>query len=486
VLELLGIEHGIVALTMSGLVDREWIAAVREEVAERLAGTFLEGAPIVEVDAPTGLGITDLEQALDTLLAETPTATDAGRPRLWIDRSFTVRGVGHVVTGTLTGGSLAVGDQLEIVPTPHDRKVPVRVRGLHSHNLGFDHVAPGHRVAANISGIAHTEVERGQALIRPDQWFVTNLVDASLTVLGSLDHAVSRRGAYLAYFGSGEHAVKLRILGPTEIAPGESGHVRLHLPVRLPIVMGDRYVLRESGRSETVGGGEAIDVAPVRSAARARPDRSVERFVAERGWLDVDLLERMTGVRPDPEVGGRWLVDPPVLALARERVAATVVAAGPIGLDLAEFSEQDRAILLLLGEEVVIDGRRVRSASSLPASVVVAAHPYLDALADAPFSPPAPAEFGVTAAELRTMIDTGMVVKRGAVVFSADAVSRAAVVVAGLLEENPGGVPLTVIRQALGTTRKYAVPLLEHFDATGVTRRRGELRIAGPRLPSLP
>ena len=133
------------------------------------------------------------------------------------------------------------------------------------------------------------------------------MVDADLQVLATLGHRVSRRGAYVAHLGTAEQPVRLRVLGPDSLAPGATGLVRLHLATALPLLPGDRYVLRESGRGETVGGGEILDVAPVLAATRAAPDRSVDRVIAERGWVGVDDLERLTGERSVPHprpVGG--------------------------------------------------------------------------------------------------------------------------------------------------------------------------------------
>src|SRR5207237_10863385 len=135
--------------------------------------------------------------------------------------------------------------------------------------------------------------------------------------------AVGRRGAHAAYIGPGEHPVRVRARGAAAIGPGEHGHVRLHLPMALPLLPGDRYVLRESGRGETVGGGEILDVAPVLPASRARPDRSVDRVVDERGWVGADDLERLTGERRSPTVG-RWIVSSGAMAAATERVRAAV------------------------------------------------------------------------------------------------------------------------------------------------------------------
>ncbi|MEZ5142580.1 MAG: selenocysteine-specific translation elongation factor [Acidimicrobiales bacterium] len=271
ILEGLGHRHGVVALTKVGLVDEDHRELARLDVVDHLEGTFLADAEIVAVDAVDGTGLAALRLALDRLLDDTPRATDLHRPRLWVDRSFAPKGAGTVVTGTLTGGRLAVDDELVVVPGER----PVRVRALQTHEHGEAEVGPGHRVAVNLSGISHHDVGRGDALVRAGQWHAVAVLDARIDVLGSLDHPVSRRGAYLAYLGSGEHAVRLRVLGPDVIEPGRSGFVRLHLPVPLPLLPGDHVVLRDAGRGETIGGGEILDVDPRLPAARARPDRDV-------------------------------------------------------------------------------------------------------------------------------------------------------------------------------------------------------------------
>ena len=138
---------------------------------------------------------------------------------------------------------------------------------------------------------------------------------------------MSRRGAYLAYVGSGEQAVRVRVLGADSLSPGHTGAVRLHLPVALPLLPGDRYVLRETGRDETIGGGEVLDVAPLLPASRARPDRDVDRVVAERRWVDAAELELLTGERRQPTVG-TWVVAPDALAADRDELRHRVEAAG--------------------------------------------------------------------------------------------------------------------------------------------------------------
>jgi selenocysteine-specific elongation factor len=472
ILDVLGVRHGLVVLTKVGIVDDDLRELARLEVEEAVAGTFLDGAPIVAVDAPTGEGLDELRSAIDSLLERTPTAVDHGRPRLWVDRSFAPAGAGTVVTGTLAGGQVAVDDELLLAPA----LVPVRVRAIQRLHEQVTVLEPGNRTALNLVGVSHGAVSRGDVLVRDGQWHHTDRFDASLTVLARLDHDVSRRGAYLAYVGSGEHPVQLRVLGEHPIEPGETGAVRLHLPRHLPLLPGDRYVLRDAGRGETVGGGEVLDVDPVLRASRAAPDRRTERVVAERGWIEADRLALLTGERVAP-VLGRWVVSPAALEESTARVRARLADAGPFGLDLATLDERDRAVAERL-DDVVLDAGRLIAADAVDP---LAGHPWLDALAAEPFTPPPPpADLG--RGEIRELVRRGEVVEVDGVAFGAPAIERACDEVRALLEQHPEGVTVAQIRDRLGTSRKFVLPLLAHLDGTGRTRRRGDLRIAGPRL----
>ncbi len=471
ILELLELKHGVIALTNVDQVDDDIRELARLEVDEHVADTFLEDATVVETAAPTGLGIDDLRGALDQMLAATPAAIDTNRPRLWIDRSFAARGSGTVVTGTLTGGPLTDEDELLILPGVRS----VRVRALQTLHEPERHVGPGSRVAVNLLGVDHASVGRGDALVRPGQWHDTRTVDATLRVLDSVTHDVNRRGAFVAYIGSGEFSVRVRILGPDSLRPGDEGPVRLHLPVALPLVPGDRFILRESGRSETVGGGEILDVDPQLPASRATPDKSIDRVVAERGWTDVDLLERLTGVRVEPTVG-RWVISGAALEQADDLIVAAVRDAGPLGLGLAALDDRHRALLDRL-DGVEINGGRVRMTGG---SDPLAAHPYAAALAADPFAPPGPE--GVDRGELRELVRRGDVIEQDGIFFAPSAIDEGASIVAGMLADQPDGVTVSAVREALGSTRKFTMPLLAHFDRTGRTRRRGDVRIAGPRL----
>ena len=474
ILQLLGIKHGLVALTKTGLADDDLRELARLEVEERVVGTFLEAAQIVEVDAIDRSGIAEIQAALDELLDGTPTAVDHKRPRLWIDRVFAAKGSGTVVTGTLTAGRVRVGDELTVLP---QRRI-VRVRALQSLYTNRTKVGPGNRVALNLSGISHDELSRGDVLVNAGQWHVTRRVDGRLKVLDAIDHPVTRRGAYMAYLGSGEFPVRVRVLGPTEIQPGAEGAVRLHLPVGLPLLPGDRFILRESGRGETLGGGEILDVEPIVAAAKARPDRRVDRVIAERGLVDVDELVRLTGERRNADVGN-WAVDPAVLKTSRAELSEAIATSGPLGLDIAKLDDFGRALLETV-EGVVVDHGHVRAIDAVD---TLTGHAYIDALEASPFAPPDPA--GIDRAELRELVRRGDVIEEKGVYFAASAIAAAAQVVAELLSRKPDGVTVAEVRDGWATSRKYTIPLLSYLDNNGITRRRGDLRIGGPRLPPL-
>ena len=473
ILDLLGVTRGIVALTKVGLADSDLVELALLDVEERVEGTFLEDAPVVQVDSLDGTGIDELKAALDELLATTPDAIDRGTPRLWVDRSFSAKGSGTVVTGTLTGGRLRIDDELEVLPAGKT----VRVRGLQSLHAERTKVGPGNRTAINITGVSHDEIGRGDVLVRAEQWHQTTVFDGALSVLDSLDHDVSRRGAHLLYLGAGELAIRIRILGPA-IAPGEKGNLRIYLPHPLPLLPGDRFILREAGRAETIGGGEVLDVDPQTKASEAVPDRSVDRVIAERGWVRIDDLFLLTGEKREPDVGD-WAVDPAALAEAVGQMRERIEGADALGLETASMSPTERATLELLPDVVVSGGRATLREAADP----LAEHSFVAAVRASPFAPPDPTD--VARDELRELVRRGDVVVEDGVYFAPEAITQAASLVAEMLAEKPEGVTVSEIRQRMGNTRKHAMPILARLDGTGVTRRRENLRIAGPRLPSV-
>ena len=498
ILDVLGVRHGVLALTHAAAVDAGRLAEVRAEVRARVAGTFLDQVPLVAVDAPAGIGLEGpggLRALLDAMVSAMPPAPDRGRPRLWIDRAFVIRGAGAVVTGTLADGTIRIGDHLEVVSADAAAPREVRVRGLESYGRRLSSAEPGRRLAVNLSGLEHHGAARGAALVRARQWHRCTVADAQLEVSPGLDHPVVGRGAYLAHLGTGEQSVRLRVLGGSGgsggsgagIDPGTTGTVRLWLSAPLPLVPGDRFVLRDAGREEVVGGGTLLDVAPVLPVSKADPDISVARVVAERGWVAADELERLTGEPATPTLG-RWVVDPEALERTRAAVDARVRQAGAPGLDLSVLAEHERAVVQTLPGLVISHGVAVAERSGATrgdaarggADADLLSHPYLAALRASPFDPPPPT--GVARNDLRRLVRSGLVVETSGLWFAASAVEDASMRVAALLAGKPGGVRVAEVRDALGASRRTVLPLLAHLDAAGVTRRNGDLRTAGPKL----
>ncbi|MEP4651484.1 MAG: SelB C-terminal domain-containing protein, partial [Ilumatobacter sp.] len=247
-------------------------------------------------------------------------------------------------------------------------------------------------------------------------------------------------------------------------------------PDALPLLPGDRYILRESGRDETVGGGEILDIEPVMRASRAAPDRTVERVVRERGWVDAVELERLTGEVVEPTLG-RWVTTPEAVAATIAAVMERVEEAGAVGVDLAAFDDRERAAIET-SDELVVDAGLV-----LPADAVdpYADHPFLAELMNGGFTPPSADH--VDRNDIRELARRGHIVENDGIVFHTDTIDEAARVAARLLADHVEGFTVAQFRDATGASRKFVLPLVSELDKRGVTRRRDDVRIAGPRLP---
>src|SRR5690606_6937999 len=259
ILQLLGIQRGLIVLTKVDLVEPDWLEMVREDVAERVRGTFLEGAPVVEVSAVTGAGLDELRQLMDEMLAAAPTRPDHGRPRLWIDRVFTVRGAGTVVTGTLAGGSLRLEQEVVVLP----RGARARVRNSQTHKRQVDTARPGSRVALNLSGLEREHVERGDVVAAPGFLQPSPVVRAVVRLLPTAARALPRVTEAQVHVGTAERTVTVRLLDATELPAGGEALADLHFDEPVALEMGDPFVLREPGIQATLGGGRVVDARPL-------------------------------------------------------------------------------------------------------------------------------------------------------------------------------------------------------------------------------
>jgi len=286
ILDLLKVPAGVIALTKTDMAEsEEWIELVEAEVMEVVEGTVLEDAPIVPVSAVTGQGLDRLRETLDEVLAEVPPRPDRGRPRLPVDRVFTVAGFGTVVTGTLSDGSLHVGQEVEILPAG----LKARIRGLQTHKHKIEVAVPGSRVAINLTGVGTDDLKRGDVVTIPGWLVPTQLVDARLDYLADAPRALRHNQEVEFFGGATEVMAHARLLGTRSLAPGQSGWLQFRLAERVPLVKGDRFIIRQPSPSLTIGGGVVVDPLPRRRHRRFRTE-VIQRLETLAHGTPADLL----------------------------------------------------------------------------------------------------------------------------------------------------------------------------------------------------
>ncbi len=525
ILDLLGIDRGVVALSRIDLVDDDWRDLVTEEVRELLTTTSFKGAPIVPVSATTGAGLDDLTAELDRVLDAT-TARDAnGRPRLPVDRSFAVRGFGTVVTGTLLDGEIRTGQELTVYPAGHT----VRVRGLQEHQEQVDWVTAGSRVAVNVSGIDADQVRRGD-LIAPSGALTPSLrLDCRITLLPDAPAALEQNDEVILFAGAAEIHGRVTLLEQETLAPGAETWVQLRLAAPAVALRGDRVILRRPSPAATIGGGIVVDPSPPRHK-RFQPGviRNLE-MLAEGTPADLllqvlgdDILEagalaRTSGV-PDAlsllpdlvsggdvviaaEIGAATISDRTmVLRHARfERLASTVetaLAEHHRAYPLSPGIRRDdvRSLLDIRSQRPFDALMRAMQAKGLARSdgAVVAAPEFLVRLdatlrqvADAfltsaranPFAPPSPDEHGVSPDLVNALVTLREVERiSGQIVYPMNIFETIRQRVLDKLGED-GQITLAEYRDMFGTSRKFAQPTLEYLDELRVTRRKGDVRV---------
>ena len=258
ILDLLDVDRGIVALTKVDLVDEEWIALVEEEIEELLADTTLNGSPIAPVSALTGTGIPALRTLIDEQIDVLPPIANQARPRMPIDRSFSISGFGAVVTGTLLDGELSVGDAVVIEPGG----IACRVRGLQSHEESLETAPPGARTAVNLSGVSANDIERGMVLTAPGWLAPTGAVDIRLRAVAGASKPLPHNATRTLHVGADEVQARVRLLEGDSLMPGESTWAQLRLERPIAAARGDHFVLRSA--DSTVAGGRIVDTRPRR------------------------------------------------------------------------------------------------------------------------------------------------------------------------------------------------------------------------------
>jgi selenocysteine-specific elongation factor len=510
IIDLLDVRRGVVVLSKVDLVDAEWLGLVTSEVLATLTGTSLDGAPVIPFSAVSGSGKAELIAALDMLFEGTAARPDLDRPRLPIDRVFTMSGFGTVVTGTLVDGTLTVGQELEVVPTG----ILARVRGLQQHNRRVESASPASRVAANLAGVEKDQLSRGDVLARPKTLGATRRIDAKVRVLASAPQPLAHGVQLQLHTGTSEVGCRVIVLEGDRIAPGEPGWVQLYLERPIAAAAQDRFILRVPSPSATIGGGRFVDVSPRRHARHDNVVReSLERRVAgdvlqeelrkyPRGVTIAGLLKAT--LAPEADVAalkarrvGDWLFDfgawRDISARAMRELEA-YHGAHPLREGMAREELRSRlgvppgsfpSVVRGLSEEgrvserdgfVALPGHRVE----LPTESGAAA-PLLELLSRQPLAPPSLSEAtrqtGASAEVVRALAQRGDIVRVGEdVAFTKDAYQTAVTMVREIISDS-GSVTVAQLRDRMGASRRPVLALLEHLDSEHVTRRVGDARV---------
>ena len=531
IIDLLGISRGVVAITKSDLADEDWLALVRADIERLLEGTSIEGAPIVDVSAKTGAGLPELLAQLDHVADET-TARHANLPmRLPVDRVFTIAGAGTVVTGTMWSGSAKRDDAIEIYPSG----VRGRVRGVQVHSAAVDEAHAGQRVAVNIAGVERDEIARGDVIAEAGTLTVTDRFDARFTYLGSPGSEKPFASGSRVHVDHGTREVLGRVLlmDRETLAAGESALAQVRLEEPLMPRYDDRFIVRSYSPVYTIGGGTVLDALPPRRTQLKSHERELlDALVAhDLAGASLGLLASRGLPMSSAEVAASLGVARAAVAdelnrakLSRLKVASETYFATPDALD-ALVSSIERELIAFHAENptesgvataalrnlvdrrldprvfdsvlaeatsrgsAIVDAGRVRhpqAAVSALAAEESATEAVLALLRDAGLEPPSVAELAATASAdvgvvrkvLGRLAGDGTVVRATSeMYFAASAYEEARERLRAALTAAPQGATAAELRDALGVSRKYAIPLLEHFDSQGFTKRAGDLRM---------
>jgi len=496
VLDLLGVRHGVVAVTKADRVDADLLTLASLEVEDHLEGTALEGSAIVPVSAPTGFGIDALETALVKAVA-TATAEfrDTGRARMWIDRTFTIAGSGTVVTGTLLDGPLSVDDKVTLWPD----RIGARIRSLQSHERSHETVQPHTRVAANLVGLDRRDVSRGAMLGTPGAWSTTKRFLAQITTARYVEEPITTKGAFHLHLGSGAQPVRLRPLDGTGILGSSYALLTVEEPIAVKI--GDRFIIREVGRRQVVAGGQVLDPAP---ATRSRdvlasgpvlssvlgfsPPDMATPLLQVRGSDEIERIAQHTGGGiPNGLLAGGLAISHEAadgLTIRISQEAQAFHAENPLrpGMPKADLASR-LGISVTILDSLIVRSPDVRDKGPVVASTVfspafgpeeeAARSRVIDMLETAGLTVPRVQDLGIDRELLHALLRSGDLIQVSEdLVFlptHIDIISKG-------MADLPNPFTVAEFRDRFAISRKYAVPLLEWLDAAAVTKRSGDAR----------
>jgi selenocysteine-specific elongation factor len=527
--QLLRIKSGMVALTKADLAEPDWIELVRDDVATLVRNTFLAGCPIVPVSVKTGTGLAEVRRALAELARAVPPKATDQTARLPIDRVFTVKGFGTVVTGTLTAGTVAVDDKVEVYP----RGVQSKIRGLQVHGKAVERSAAGQRTAVNLQAVERAAIERGDVLAPPGSLVPTLLVDAALELLPDAPRPLKTRDRVRFHAGTQEVMARVLLVNRDALEPGQASYGRFRLEAPLVALPGDRFVIRSYSPIVTIGGGTLLDIAPPRFKRKApallahltlletaAPAQVLEEHLKQAGPAGAraadlrartafgperlkTLLQELVQAAAIVAVDREWYLHREANERLRSQTLALLQAfhaENPLraGISREELrsragNAQERVFAQLLAsleaeglvrsekDQVRLTAHEIRLSPEQERIVKGLEADFLKAGAAPPSPEEALARLGVQGTEKHELFqllvsDRRLLRVKESLYFHAEALRAIQDKVVAHLREKKDIGPGDV-KDLLGISRKYAIPLMEYFDAQRVTVRQGERRV---------
>ena len=518
ILHLLGVTNGVVVVTKEDLVDEDWLELVYGEVEELLAGTTLERAEIISASATTGSGISNLLDSIDSALDKTTAKKDLNRPRLPIDRAFSISGFGTVVTGTLIDGFLSVGQEVEIIPIG----LKARIRGLQSHGKSGASFGPGTRVAANLSGIESTQITRGDVLSFPNFIDLSEAFDVRLNVVEDAPNPLRHNMFVTLHTGSSEVVARLRLLEEEEVQPGNTTWAQLKPENSLPVLRGDHYIIRSN--MTTLGGGRIVDTQAKRHRRRHPPTlQKLESLeFGTPSQIILNIIESAVPSTLDSLLSSSTMQEEEiVLTIDLLKAEKAVMSTSPdieksyfftfkgweeigylikqsLNLFHVQFplrqgmprEELRNKLTLPPGSfnavvDVLEESRVLRDFTSLIALTGHESHlteeqsriseVYVGNISKGKFSPRTDLE--IDADILNFLLDKGQLVRvSDGIVFSSDAFKEMLDGVRSYISQH-GEITVGDFRDIFHTSRKYALGFMDYLDQQQITRRVGDARI---------
>jgi selenocysteine-specific elongation factor len=534
ILSLLQVKKGIIALTKKDMVDQEWLEMITEQVRDEVSGSFLKGASIMPVSSVTGEGLKELIAEIDKVTEVVEEKDTHEVFRLPIDRSFTITGFGTVVTGTLISGSISEGDKIEIYP----RKIETRVRSIQVHEKNVKTAYAGQRVAINIANVKLDEIQRGDVLTQPERMEPSMMLDARLEMISGADKSIDNRDRLRLYHGTSEIMCRVVLLDREELKPGESAFVQLRLEEETACMKGDRFVIRTYSPMLTIGGGTILEPNPpkrkrfkedvieeLKIKEQGNPTEVVERYLIQNsdkypekktilkgvGNISIEVYEKIAAELSEKKLirefklGDetyllhiRYLKDvetklteileayhkknPLKIGMSKEELRTRIFEGiKPRLADLVFGYLEAGGIIKIVNQYIAQGSFKVQFNKVQEQIRDVIEKSYRENR----FNPPKLVEL-IEANPLdknqyqlvyAALIEMGELVKLDEdIAFSRDAYSEAVELLRKHLKEN-GSIQLGQFRDILGTSRKYAMALLDYFDQNKVTKRVGDNRV---------